>query len=101
MVAALRSRREHLLGVHPRLRVEGAPHARLRREIVLREDERHEVALLQSDTVLAGEDPARVDAEANDLLRGREDLLERSGNRAVEREQRMEVPVARVEDVQD
>ena len=100
-VPAARAVGQHLLRVHPAGRIERAPHARLGGEVVLREHERHEVALLQPDPVLAAERAAGVDAEPDDLLRRSEHALQHARLASVEGQQRMQVAVARVEHVGD
>ena len=91
--------REDLVGVGETRRVERVPQPGLRVEVVGHEDERHRVALLQADAVLAGQHAPGVDARAEDLVaRG---LHARPDPRlaGVERDQRVEVAVAGVEDV--
>src|SRR5918911_2839126 len=60
-------RRKDLAGIEELLRVEGAFDAFLLRQIDLVEHGRHEVALLDADTVLAREHAADLDAEPEDV----------------------------------
>jgi hypothetical protein len=55
--------REHLAGIEEALLVERAFEPLLVREVDLREHRRHQVALLDADAMLAGQNAADVDAE--------------------------------------
>ena len=65
-----------------------------------REHQRHQVALLQPDAVLAAEHPAGLDRHPHDLLAGRVHALHHAGLAAVVDEQRVQVAVAGVEHVE-
>ena len=98
-VAAEPRRGEHLARVEARLRVEGAPHAPHRVQVRPRRTSPPCTGPCRPDAVLARDRPAVADADPQDLpaelLRGF--LL--PGNIRVVENQRMEVPVSRVEDV--
>jgi hypothetical protein len=59
--------REDLARVQDLVRVEGALHAHLLVQVALVEHLAHQVALLDADAVLAGEDAADLDAELQDV----------------------------------
>src|ERR1700735_896084 len=59
--------REHFARIEQLFRIEGAFQAHLLVEIGLVEHHRHEVALLDADAMLAGQDTADLDAERLDL----------------------------------
>jgi hypothetical protein len=92
---------QHLLRVHPPGGIERAPNARLRREVVVGEHERHEVPLLESDAMFARKRAPGVDAEPDDLLRRSEHALQHARLAPVERQEGVKVAVARVEHVGD
>src|SRR6478672_957670 len=58
---------EHLVGVEQALLVEGAFDALLRVQVDFREHHRHQIALLDADAVLAGQDAADLDAKFQDV----------------------------------
>ena len=89
-----------LPGIGGAIGIEHLVHPRLRIEVVGREHPAHEVALLDADAVLARQHPAGFDRGEHDLLARGVHLLEHAGLARVERQQRMEVAVARVEHVQ-
>ncbi len=93
--------RQDLPRVHPAVGIERRAQACLRTEVLLGEDERHEVALLQSDPVLARQRSTGVDAQADDLVGGGEHAFQGARDAPVEREERVEVPVSGVEHVRD
>ena len=70
-------------------------------EVGVRELVRHQVALLDSDAVLAREHAAAVDAELQDLGAERLGAIELAWNVGVVEDQGMQVAVARVEHVRD
>src|SRR5579883_3458274 len=59
--------REHLAGVEQPVRIEGAFEALLLVEIGLGEHDAHQIALLDPDPVLAGQDAADRDAQSEDV----------------------------------
>ena len=60
-------RREHLAGIEQALRVERAFQALLLVEIDLAEHLRHQVALLDTDAMFAGQHTAKLDAAPKDI----------------------------------
>src|SRR5713101_1665268 len=62
-----RGRGEDLPGVHESIGVKGPLHLPHRLQIVLVEHERHEVPLLEADSMFAGETAAHLDAGLDDL----------------------------------
>ena len=60
--------REDLGRVQPPAGIEGRAHAHLLREIDLAELERHQIAFLDADAMLAGETAADFDTELEDFL---------------------------------
>src|SRR5262245_14873076 len=93
--------REHFSGVEQALGVECALHALLLIEIDLREHRRHEVALLDADAVLAGENAADLDAQLEDLSAEFLRLLQFARNIRVIENKRMQVAVAGMENIGD
>src|SRR5258708_25732014 len=93
--------REDLAGIEQPVGVEGAFEAQLLVEIDLVEHDRHEIALLDADAVLAGEDAADLDAEAQDIGAERLGALELARLVGIVKDQRMEVAVAGMNDVGD
>ena len=90
---------EHLAGIEQVVGIEGALHAHLLVEIDLGELHAHQVALLDADAVLAGQHAADPHAEPQDVgaeLLGAAQLV---GVVGVEQDQRMQVAVAGMEDV--
>ena len=99
-VAAPGRARQHLAGVGQPARVERRPQRGLRGEVDRREHQRHQVALLEADAVLAAEHAAGRDRDAHDLLAGGVHPLHDARLAAVVDEQRVEVAVAGVEHVE-
>ena len=100
---ALRRRgggRQHLARIGDAVGVEGAPQPGEHLEVALREHLRHRARLVDADAVLARERAARIEAGGEDCLGelARPLALSRS---SVVQHQRMQVAVARVEDVAD
>ena len=93
--------REHLAGVEQALVVEGAFQPQLLGEIDLVEHGRHQVALLDAHAMLAGEHAAHLHAQPQDV--GTEILRRHKLARRVRviEDQRVEIAVARMEDVGD
>ena len=75
--------------------------ARHRQQVLGREQQRHELDLLDADAVLAGDAAAERDARVEDLVAGGEHALDLVGVALVEEQDRMDVAVAGVEDVGD
>ena len=69
-----------------------------RREVALAEELRHRARLVDADAVLAGERAARVDARVEDRRRERLGALGLALDRLVVEHERVQVPVAGVED---
>ena len=92
---------EHLAGIEQVVGIEGAFHAHLLVEVDLGELHAHQVALLDADAVLAGQHAADPHAEPQDI--GAEFLgaVQLVGIVGVEQDQRMQVAVAGMEDVDD
>src|SRR4051794_28567804 len=65
-LGAAMQRRKHLAGIEQALRVERAFQPLLLVEVDLREHLRHQIAFLDADAVLAGQDAAEFDAAAQD-----------------------------------
>ena len=100
-LAAAAARGQHLLRVGAAVGVERVAQPGLRVEVVRVEHERHEVALLEPDAVLAAQHAAGGDARAHDRLAGGVHPLPDPGLARVEHEDRVQVAVAGVEDVHD
>ena len=92
-------RGQDLVGVRATRRVERVAQPGLRVEVVGREHQRHGVALLEPDAVLAREHAAGVDARAQDLVAGVVHALPDPRLARVEHDQRVQVAVAGVEHV--
>ena len=90
---------QHLGGVRQPGRVERGAQRRLRGEVGRGEHQRHQVALLEPDAVLAAQHPAGGDRHAHDLLAGGVHPLDHAGFALVEHQQRVQVAVAGVEHV--
>ena len=73
----------------------------LRLEVDLAEHQRHEVALFETDAVLAGQHSPGRDRHPDDLFAGRVDAIHDARFALVEDQQRVEVAVAGVEHVHD
>src|SRR3954447_6751102 len=86
--------REHLRRVEQPGRVEHGAHAHLLLKVLWRELDRHQVALLDADPVLARETAADLDAKLQDILAGRLGLLHLAWLVDVEHDERMQVAVA-------
>src|SRR5438067_1742052 len=91
--------RKNLSGVQETMRVERAFEPLLLLQIRLAEHAAHEIALLDADTVLAGQYAADLHAELQNV--GAEGLgaFELAGLIGVVEDQRMEVAIARMEDI--
>src|SRR3990172_1833021 len=98
-IAAGLARREDLAGVAEVARVEGIAQAPHVVEIALGEDEGHVVHLLEADAMLARDGAAHVRADLQDLAARRHHARLFAGNARVVEDVRVEVAVARVEDV--
>src|ERR1700720_4229681 len=83
--------REDLAGIEQPVGVEGAFEAQLLIEIDLVEHDRHEVALLDADAVLAGEDAADLDAEPQYVRPERLGALELAGLVGVVKDERVKI----------
>src|SRR4029450_5441385 len=83
--------REHLPGVAQTGRIERAPHALHRLQVVGAEEEGHRAGLVDADTVLAGQRAAYVDARFQDRLRQRPRALRLALGARVVEHQRMQV----------
>ena len=99
-LAAEARRRDHLARVADPERVERAAEPLEDVEVALGEHARHRARLVHADAVLAGQRAARVEAGVEDRLRELARPLGLAGVRVVE-DERVEVAVARVEDVAD
>src|SRR5439155_10262399 len=93
--------REDLPRVAEPARIERLLHAVHAGEIGLGEDERHVVDLLQPDAVLAGDGAAHLGADLQDLPARRDDARLLAWLPGVVEDIRVEIAVARVEDVAD
>src|SRR5688500_16090017 len=91
--------RERLARVEAFAGPEGPLELRHRRHVRLGEDQRHVVALLDTDAVLPGDRSARLNANAQDLPAGVEHLRGRAGHALVEHDVGVEVAVAGMEDI--
>ena len=100
-LAAEPRRREELAGVREPGRVECRAQALHRLEIVLAEHQRHRAGLVGADAVLAGDRAAGVDAGLEDLAREQLGALGLAVDAPVVEDERVQVAVARVEDVAD
>src|SRR5262245_26822698 len=94
-------RREHLAGVAASGGIEHRLDRRHRREVSLGEDPRHEVTLLETDAVFAGNRAPHLHARAHDLGPRRQHPLFLPRLPGIVEDVRMEVAVTRVEDVAD
>ena len=92
---------EDLAGIEQMVGIEGALHAHLLVQVDLGELHAHQVALLDSDAMLAGQHAADAHAEPQDI--GAEFLgaMQLVGIVGVEQDQRMEIAVTGMEDVDD
>jgi hypothetical protein len=97
--AADRTARKDLLGVERAARIENVAQARHRREVVVGKHERQRIAFFCADSVLARDRAAERDARREDLVPRMRDCFDVSRDASVEEQQRMEIPIARVEDV--
>src|SRR3546814_14450854 len=70
-------------------------------QVVLGEQNRHQVALLDADAVLAGQDAADLDAEAQDVGAEGFGLVQFARPVGVAEDQRVQIAVACMEDVGD
>src|SRR5271167_4294869 len=93
--------RKYLPGVEEALLVESAFEPLLLVQVALVEHRVHEVALLDADPVLAGQDSADLDAEPEDVGAERLRALEFAGLVGVVEDQRMQISVAGVKHVGD
>src|SRR5271165_4282336 len=91
--------REHFSRVEKALRVEGAFQALLLVEVELGEHGPHEIALLDSNAVLARQHAAHLDAEPQNVGAERFRPVQLSGPVGVVEDQRMQVAVASVKNV--
>src|SRR5204863_7187792 len=92
---------DDLAGVAKARGVDGRAHAQHRAERVVVEDERQVFALVQANAVLARDRPARAHAGLHDLAPGEFDARHLFRVARVEADERVQVSVARVEDVGD
>src|SRR5215210_9177244 len=90
--------REDLSGVKQPCRIEHGPDAHLLPKVLRGELDRHEVALLDADAVLACETAANLDTELQNVLACRFGLLQLARLVDVEHDIRVQVPVASMED---
>src|SRR5687768_5092900 len=86
--------REHLAGIEQAVAVEGAFEPLLLVEIGLGEHFRHQVALLDSDTMLAGQDAAHLHAELQNVGAEFFRALELIRVVGVEQNERMQIAIA-------
>src|SRR6187549_1883236 len=101
LLGAASQRREYFARVEAHLGIERMLDAMLDLEVRRIELVRHEVALLEADTVLTRQHAADVDAQLQDLEAERFGALELTWNVGVVKDQRMQVAVAGVENVRD
>src|SRR4029079_4744831 len=92
---------EHLPRIEQPRRIERALETLLMREIGFRELLAHQVALLDSDAVLAGEHTAHLHAQAQDGCSERLRPLQLSRHVRIEKDQRRQIAIARMEHVRD
>src|SRR5262245_65400184 len=100
-LAAGLARGEDLAGVAEATRVESLAELVHEREVGLAEDERHVVHLLEPDPVLARDGTADLGAHLEDLAARLDHARFLAGNARIVEDVRMQVAVARVEDVAD
>src|SRR3954469_9873989 len=93
--------REDLSGVEQPCRIEHGPDTHLLLKVLRRELDRHQVALLNADPVLAGETAADLDTELEDLLASCFSLLQLAGLVDVKHDIRVQVAVTRMQDSGD
>ena len=98
-LAARLAGREDLAGIAQSRRVEGELEPLHEREVGRREDERHEVGLLEADAVLAGDRAADLRADLHDLGPRRHHTRFLTLATRVVEDVGVEVAIARVEDV--
>src|SRR5271166_3485945 len=91
--------RKHLPGIEQALFIEGAFETLLLVEVDLVEHRVHEVALLDADAVLAGQNAADLDAKPEDVAAERLRALEFPWLVGVIEDQRMQIPVAGVKHI--
>src|SRR5262249_6419326 len=94
-------RGQELAGIHDAVGIEGAPEAGHEGEVGVPELERHAPRLVEADPVLAGDAAAHGEAGAQELVVGLVRALELAGDAVVVEDHRMQIAVARVEDVGD
>src|SRR5439155_22503059 len=94
-------RGEDLPGVAETRGVEGVLEPLHHRQVGGREDEGHEVGLLEADAVLARDRAADLGADLHDLGAGLYDARLRTGHARIVEDVRVQVAVARMEDVAD
>ncbi len=99
--AAAFFRWENFLGIQQALRVEGVAHAAHHVEIGFAEEQRHQAIFFHADAVFAGDRAAHFDAELNDFVGGGDDAAELRFVARVEKNQRVQVAVARVKNIAD
>src|SRR3954451_21933982 len=93
--------REDLSGVEQPCRIEHGPDAHLLLKVLRGELDRHQVALLDADPVLAGETAADLDTEPEDLLARRFGTFQLAGLVDVKHDIRMQVAVTHMQDSGD
>src|SRR3954454_20457423 len=96
MVSAFQ--REDVSGVEQPCRIEHGPDTNLLLKVLRRKLDRHQVALLNADPVLAGETAADLDAELQNVPAGCFSLLQLARLVDVEHHIRVQVAVASMED---
>src|SRR3954468_5138376 len=96
MVSAFQ--REDLGGVEQPCRIEHGPDAHLLLKVLRGELDRHQVALLDADAMLACETAAHLDAELQNILPRRFGLLQLARLVDVEHDIRVQVAIASMED---
>src|SRR5882724_1940707 len=95
------SRGKHLARIAEAAGIERVLEALHQREVRRREDQRHEVGLLEADAVLARDRAADLRAHLHDLRAGGDDTRLLAGLARIVEDVRMQVAVAGVEHVAD
>src|SRR6266446_1183509 len=90
--------REHLARIEQAVGIERTFQALLMRQIALVEHRSHQVALLDPDPVLAGQDAADLDAQLEDIGAKSLGALDLAGLIGIIEDQRMKVAVAGMKD---
>src|SRR6185437_5637860 len=99
--AAALARRENLAGIEQPRRIERVAHPAHQRQIRLAKQQRHQPILFHSHAVLASDCAAHLDAETDNCVGRRNRALELFRLARVEKNNRVQVAVARMKNISD